>query len=800
MRSLTFIIALLGWMVSLLAQNPHGDDFKMNCAACHTSDSWEITVDSWNFERNPEIKISQTTGWVIGADSLKFNHFDTNFPLEGQHGSVDCRECHTALVFKEASTECISCHTDIHQMTVGSDCVRCHNVENWLVDNITQLHQDNGFPLLGVHAQISCTECHESNTNLAFNRIGNECINCHLKDFNATTDPNHLTSGFSLECTDCHKIEGFDWSSEFINHSFFPLTKGHDIADCAACHVNGQFKNTPTDCVACHQTDYDNAQNPNHQTAAFSTNCIDCHTIDIEWMPAEYVEHDNFFPIYSGKHQGEWDACMDCHLNPNDFSEFTCTTCHTNPETDNEHREVNGYVYEDRACLACHPTGNEADNFDHNRTRFPLRGAHSGLDCLECHNNGYAGTPTDCAACHIENFNQTTAPNHQVSGFSTECQNCHTEDAWQPAFFDHENTNFPLRGAHITTDCIECHTDGYAGTPTDCAACHTEEYNQTTTPNHQSAGFSTDCKNCHTEDAWEPAFFNHENTNFPLRGAHAMVDCIECHADGYEGTPTDCSACHIDDYNQTTNPNHKASGFNTDCQICHGETAWIPATFDHNETNFPLTGAHITVDCIECHADGYVGTPTDCAACHQEDFNQSTNPNHPSLGLSNDCVSCHTTAPDWMPAKFDIHNQFYELKGAHATIANDCAACHNGDYNNTPNTCFGCHANDYNQAGNPNHRSAGFPTDCESCHNESRWEPADFNHDAMYFPIYSGKHKGEWGQCIECHTMPGDFKAFSCIDCHEHNDPNELRDDHDDVNGYKYESSACYSCHPTGEE
>lgn len=473
--------------------------------------------------------------------------------------------------------------------------------------------------------------------------------------------------------------------------------------------------------------DFNNAESPNHIASDFSTNCTTCHTLDLDWMPAEYLQHDNLFPIYSGSHNGEWDACIDCHLNPNDFSEFTCTTCHERNETDGDHDDVNGYVYSSPACLACHPTGDEDDNFDHNRTRFPLRGAHTGVDCIECHANGYTGTPTDCAACHTADFNSAKDPDHVASGFSMECQVCHTETAWEPAIFDHDETDFPLRGGHIGVDCIECHTDGYAGTPTDCVACHQA------------------------------------------------------------------------DYDQTTNPDHKTSGFNTDCVVCHAETTWIPATFDHDNTNFPLTGAHITVDCIECHADGYVGTPTDCAACHQLDFDNSTNPNHKKLGLSADCVSCHTTEPNWMPARFDIHDQFYALNGAHAAIKNDCATCHNGDYNNTPNTCFSCHQSDYNNANNPNHRSAGFPTDCESCHSEVAWEPANFDHDAMYFPIYSGTHRGEWQQCIECHTTSGDFKAFSCIDCHEHNDPNDLRDEHNDVNGYKYESNACYECHPRGE-
>ncbi|MBK8702298.1 MAG: hypothetical protein IPN33_00905 [Saprospiraceae bacterium] len=85
---------------------------------------------------------------------------------------------------------------------------------------------------------------------------------------------------------------------------------------------------------------------------------------------------------------------------------------------------------------------------------------------------------------------------------------------------------------------------------------------------------------------------------------------------------------------------------------------------------------------------------------------------------------------------------------------------------------------DYNQANNPNHISAQFPTTCANCHSENAWEPATFDHDDMYFPIYSGKHDGEWNQCVDCHTVPGNFSLFSCIDCHEHDNQQEVDNDH----------------------
>ncbi|MBK6998376.1 MAG: cytochrome c3 family protein [Lewinellaceae bacterium] len=585
---------------------------KINCAACHTSAGWEIEAKFWQ-EIDPEKpQVSKITGWENGLDTLRFHHNKTDFKLEGRHAIVDCRACHSSLVFSEANSDCISCHADIHQQTAGTDCARCHTSSNWLVDNITALHQENGFPLTGVHKSVSCEECHVTASTLQFNRIGNDCASCHLTDFNATTNPNHKQAGFSTDCLECHDPLKPGWGTEKVNHDFFPLTKGHEISDCAKCHVGGDFSSTPTNCFACHQPDFEGATNPNHVQANFPNDCAVCHTTDPDWMPAQYTQHDvEFFPIYSGKHKGQWSLCADCHTNPSNFAEFSCTTCHINPETDDGHNGVNGYVYENSACLSCHPTGDADNAFDHNTTNFPLTGAHLSADCLDCHAGGYAGTPTQCSACHTTDFNGTTNPNHVALNI-----------------------------------------------PTDCAMCHT------------------------TAPGWEPATFPIHNDYYALNGAHAVIanDCATCHAGGnYNNTPNTCNGCHAADYNATTDPNHVTAQFPTDCATCHSETAWAPSTFDHN-TIYPFTGAHIPIanDCDACHHGNYTNTPNTCAGCHTIDFNGTTNPNHVALGLPTDCAMCHTTAPDWEPASFPIHDNYYVLNGAHIAIANDCATCHSG--------------------------------------------------------------------------------------------------------------------------
>jgi hypothetical protein len=278
-------------------------------------------------------------------------------------------------------------------------------------------------------------------------------------------------------------------------------------------------------------------------------------------------------------------------------------------------------------------------------------------------------------------------------------------------------------------------------------------------------------------------------------GAHASItDCNLCHQGNYTSTPNTCAGCHMPDYSSTTNPNHSAAQFPTDCAICHNETGWIPSSFTHS--TFPLLGAHAAItDCNLCHQGNYTNTPNTCAGCHMPDYNSTTNPNHTAAQFPTDCAICHNEAA-WVPSSY-THSTF-PLLGAHAAIT-DCNLCHQGNYTNTPNTCAGCHMPDYNATTNPNHAAAGFPTNCATCHNETAWLPSTFDHDAQYFPIYSGSHDGKWNLCADCHTNSTNYAIFSCIDCHEHSNQASVDQDHSAVNGYTYNSTACLNCHPDGQ-
>jgi hypothetical protein len=421
--------------------------------------------------------------------------------------------------------------------------------------------------------------------------------------------------------------------------------------------------------------------------------------------------------------------------------------------------------------------------------------------CAACHSdNVYKGKPTTCVSCHLASYNATTNPKHSTAGFPTDCAACHTTARWLGATFNHSATAFPLTGAHQATACTDCHVNGvFKGTPTACVGCHQTDFNNTTNPHHVPAGFSTTCTTCHSTNPGWKGTYNHSQTSFALTGAHMGATCTDCHADRvYNGKPTTCVSCHQTDYNNTTNPKHSTAGFPTDCAACHSTAQWLGAVFNHSATAFPLSGAHLAVACTDCHVNGvYKGTPTACVSCHQADFNNSTNPHHVPAGFSTTCTSCHTTNPGWKPGTYNHSQTSFPLTGAH--VAATCLDCHaDRVYNGKPTTCVSCHQTDYNNTTNPKHSTAGFPTDCASCHTTSQWLGATFNHDGSFFPIYSGKHKGKWSTCADCHVTPTNYQNFECILCHEHSNKSKVDGDHRGKSGYQYQSTSCYACHPRG--
>jgi nitrate/TMAO reductase-like tetraheme cytochrome c subunit len=446
--------------------------------------------------------------------------------------------------------------------------------------------------------------------------------------------------------------------------------------------------------------------------------CRTCHRPE-SWTQiriSREFNHGKFgFPL-AGAHASS--ACRACHESL-DFKGASrdCASCHTDV-----HRGELG-----ADCARCHTPrafqDREAMVRSHQTSRFPLEGAHRALDCSECHAPAgqgrlqFVARSTSCVSCHAQQFASAKDPDHVAGGFPHDCGACHAATIWHRARFNHELTSFPLVGAHRAVECMDCHTGGrYRGTQRTCIGCHQADFDRTQAPAHGPAGFSTDCLTCHGMSTWAGVGFDHTSrTRFPLTGAHRAVTCTQCHGDGvYAGKPTDCVACHQTDYTNAANPRHTSPGFGTTCTSCHTTVAWSPATFDHNATQFPLTGAHRAATCADCHADGvYDGKPTTCVPCHQTDYDATTNPRHTLAVFPLTCNTCHTTTR-WTGATIN-HTWF---KTPHHGVS-ACSDCHVNANDFRVFECILCHEHNRTDMDNKHRNRSGYTytsSACYQCH------------------------------------------------------------------------------------
>ena len=241
-----------------------------------------------------------------------------------------------------------------------------------------------------------------------------------------------------------------------------------------------------------------------------------------------------------------------------------------------------------------------------------------------------------------------------TGGFPTTCVICHTTTNWLNATFDHNNDGVPAdRRAYDGGRAPQCHTNNNYTT----AAHRLLRLPLKPTspgpiiPITCTSGFPTTCATCHSTDDLAERYLRSQQDGIPAdRRAHDSVPCAQCHVNNNYTTAADrlLSAATRPTTPAPTIPNHVTAGFPTTCAACHTTTTWLNATFDHNKTAFPLTGAHTTVPCASAtRTTTTPPLPTDCYGCHQTDYTGTTNPNHVAAGFPTTCATCHTTT-NWL--------------------------------------------------------------------------------------------------------------------------------------------------------
>ena len=513
----------------------------------------------------------------------------------------ECSNCHVRFERAAQTRLCLDCHKDVAKDVRGKAgyhgrirepvCRACHTEHKGRGARIVILderkfdHARTDFALLGKHVGVTCLSCHRARTK--HRAAPSDCVGCHRKD-----DKHKDTLG--PKCENCH--DAGSWKEARFDHdkARFPLLHSHIKVRCVECHADPQhYASTPRDCYSCHRKD-DKHKN------TLGPKCENCHDAN-RWKVARYDHARSRFPLLQSHIKVK---CVECHADPNHYA-GTARDCYSCHRKDDFHKGR----FNPR-CETCHDPGKwkrSAFRHDHD-THYALRGSHRTVKCESCHRVPVARekTPTVCYACH-----RNDDVHKGVLG--EKCESCHAETKWTQSRFDHDrDSRFPLREKHRTAKCGGCHKDaGFREkAPSTCVACHERDDRD----KGHNGQLGNQCERCHAERSWRETTFDHKQSRFLLLGRHVDVECRKCHASiAFKDAKSACVSCHTkDDY-------HKAR-LGPRCEQCHDARDWKAWKFDHDRNSrFKLTGAHVRVACLVCHAKPVADKlelATDCASCH----------------------------------------------------------------------------------------------------------------------------------------------------------------------------------------
>ncbi len=693
-------------------------------------------------------------------------------------------------------------------------------------------------PLISGHRELEskdCLKCHDAGKGISESK----CLSCHkeIKPFLDADKGFHGLASKSQTCIQCHfDHKGRSFDSTLVNKKSFDHAKltgysldgKHNELKCEECHTNKRTKKEirktdirflgtqATSCKSCHKKD-----DIHNYTGDFSKkDCNTCHN-NLSWKDNIKFNHnkDTKFKLEE-KHSTL--KCNDCHLTNKSKKLFQyqwgshleqkqCLTCHQDFHKNKLSTKLNN-----GNCLNCHDQSKwPIDNFNHGVSGFKLQGKHNELTCAECHLNAnkptknksqikvkdltFTGLKSQCLSCH-KNSHQNIKMN--------ECSKCHQENSWHKTLnFDHNTqTHFALDGKHSDLKCNDCHLPQPQNSQTikrglitlSSPTYHWEKLNLKTCEScHSSphkAEFSKEllankCTTCHTTQDWytqkSQSGFDHAKTRFTLTGAHTKTRCNDCHGENKKKIfkfnsieQKFCIDCHSNIHENQFSKNYSTQN----CSACHSTDKFNHIqNFNHDLTNFKLTGKHKDTKCSECH------TPTvknyelkwpnlsklnkqspsiskfkfdslksnSCRECH-DDYHKGQ--------LSQSCSQCHTEN-GWKPTTFNHNEQSrFHLLGKHTELK--CEKCHESTKDLKPlihfkplsNQCSDCHKDGH---------KGNFGKSCQECHNEKGWKSTkdfhkNFTLSGLHFTL----------ECSECHKDGKKLSGLSqqCIACHQKDD------------------------------
>jgi hypothetical protein len=181
---------------------------------------------------------------------------------------------------------------------------------------------------------------------------------------------------------------------------------------------------------------------------------------------------------------------------------------------------------------------------------------------------------------------------------TSECDACHSTLDWGLVNFTHEG---------VVDGCFSCH-NGVTAEGKNAQHLPSDNY----------------CEECHTTQIWTPATYNHINATGP------------------------CSSCH-DGQTATGQPVDTHFVTSLECGYCHTSTiVWENVSYFHQSSNY--SGDHgVGLLCTDCHTSNtetvnWLDNPAfqpDCAACHSNDYQQSSHPDGAGgFNTVNDLTDC----------------------------------------------------------------------------------------------------------------------------------------------------------------
>ncbi len=582
-----------------------GQHAQLKCQSCHPSPGTYSGSDKACLACHVDTehgRLDNDCGKCHNSNRFKpstFRHKDEEIGSSKRHPGVACLDCHIDNQFSGMDRQCTACHKDEHKGQLAQSCSDCH--KDTLFTTLSFDHnRQSTFKLKQAHLQLTCKECH---TAQIYDKASAHCSDCH-----SDAHKGEVTQ----DCATCHDQSNFTFATYRHEAATFRLGAVHSRIDCKSCHSTNAYKETPKTCELCHKDAHKDE---------LSGKCETCHSTD-SFEPPLYKHEKPNVPL-TGAHTQQ--PCSSCHQgNLHRTDDGSCAECH--------YTEHKGEL--DQPCRECHTTAAfKPSTFKHKAETWQTKGKHSQVTCAQCHKTGsFKSLDEECRTCHTD---------VHKGELGETCTTCHDFNTWKQVRYDHNGSDYILKGRHLDLKCEECHTQGkFTGMPSHCYDCHEDP--------HQKR-YGVECESCHDEENWSNLLFNHDQTGYSLQGQHEQLSCALCHPqDRVVGTPEYCYGCHRRDYEAAVEPNHRAAKFNIECEECHknSDADWGFGYWEEHESLFARRtssgGHHEPFTCSECHPTNTDYKKFNCLTCHERDEMDLAHRNMQKYRYQNSkCIKCH---------------------------------------------------------------------------------------------------------------------------------------------------------------